>query len=100
MSKTFYKNVLQKVDKKCNGSFSSTFVVFLSEGSSKTLQRTFCKKMVSKNITKKSTKNPKPNFSGFVISRFPTFLGEGSSKAPKKKYGGGGNLTSCPFFGL
>jgi hypothetical protein len=67
-------------------SFSSTFFVlsrfrvFLSDGSSKTPQKTFYKETVSKSFDKKSTKNPKPIFS--VLFRF--FLGEGVQKHDKK----------------
>jgi hypothetical protein len=66
MSKTFSKISTKKID----DSFSSTFFVlsrfrvFLSDGSSRTLQKTFCKKNhVEKNLQKNSTKNPKPTFS-------------------------------------
>jgi hypothetical protein len=48
----------------------SRFRVFRSDGSSKTLQKRFAKKIVSKGFYKKSTK----------ISRFWAFLGGGSSK--------------------
>jgi hypothetical protein len=48
--------------------------VFFSDGSSKTLQKTFHKKFVSKSFYKKSTKNPKPTFSrkffNHVFGRF------------------------------
>jgi hypothetical protein len=48
-----------------------------------TTKKTFYKKIVWKSFyTKKSTKNPKPIFFDFVLSRFWAFLGEGSSKTP------------------
>jgi hypothetical protein len=44
----------------------SRFRVFLSDGSSKTLQKTFYKKKSCRKVfTKKSTKIPKPTFSRF-----------------------------------
>jgi hypothetical protein len=73
MSKTFS----EKNDKYFDVRFSSTaFVlsssrVVLSDESSKTLQKTFYKKIVSKSFHKKSTKKLKPMFFlGFVLSRF------------------------------
>jgi hypothetical protein len=54
----------------------SRFQVFLSDESSKTLQKIFCKKIVSKSFTKKS----KTDFFSICLSRFWAFLGEGSSK--------------------
>jgi hypothetical protein len=51
----------------------SGFRVFLSDESSKTLQKSFTKKSRGKVFTKKSTKNPKPIFSRFfyyVYGRF------------------------------
>ena len=41
-------------------------------------------KHYKKHFTKKSTKNPKPFFLDFVLSRFWALLGEGSSKTPLK----------------
>jgi hypothetical protein len=59
--------------------------VFLSDGSSKTQQKTFCKKPRRKVFTKKSTKKSKIDFIlGFVLSRFWAFLGEGSIKTQYK----------------
>jgi hypothetical protein len=52
----------------------------MGDGSKKTLQKPFAKKPCRKVVTKKSTKNPKPIFPRFVLSRFWAFLGEGSSK--------------------
>jgi hypothetical protein len=73
------------IDKNFDVSFSwiflcvlSRFRVFLSDGSSKALQKTFCKQIVSKVFTKNSTKNPKPIFLYFSISL--GFVGEESSK--------------------
>ena len=74
MSKTFSK-ILTKI---FDVSFSSTFFVlsrfrvFLSDGSSKTLQKTFCKKIVSKSFYKNIDQKSKTDF--FSIC-FITFLG-------------------------
>jgi hypothetical protein len=46
--------------------------VFISGGSSKALQKTFCKKSCRNVFTKESTKDPKPIFLDFV---FITVLG-------------------------
>jgi hypothetical protein len=62
----------------------SRFRVFLTDVSSKTQQKTFCKQIVSKSFCKKSTKNPKLIFPGFL---FITVLGVFSgSKNTRKKY--------------
>jgi hypothetical protein len=45
------------------------------------LQKQSCRKVFTKN----STKNPKPIFRRFCLSRFWAFLGEESSKTPLKK---------------
>jgi hypothetical protein len=67
--------------------------VFLGDGSSKALQKTFYKQIVSK----KSTKKPKTDFfSVLFLSRFWTFLGEGSSKTRLKNLKK--NLTSPGTF--
>jgi hypothetical protein len=64
----------------------SQFRVFLSDESSKTLQKSFTKKTCRKVFTKYSVKNPKPIISRFCLSNFGAFLGEGSSKTPSKKH--------------
>jgi hypothetical protein len=58
----------------------SRFQVLRSDGSSKTLQRTFCKKIVSNIFYKKIDKTSKTDFYRFCLSRFGAFLGDGSSK--------------------
>jgi hypothetical protein len=85
--KNFFRENSQKIDKNFDVTFSSTFFVlsrfqvFLSDGSSQTLQKTFYKKIVSKSFYKKIDKKiPKPVVSRFFLSRFWAFLGEGSSK--------------------
>jgi hypothetical protein len=101
-SKTSFKKKLQKVhvenfsqnfDKNFDVSFSSTFFVlsrfrvFLSDGSSKTLQKTFCKKnhTCQKVFTKNSTKNPKPTFSRNLFYHvFGRFSMRGVQKHDKK----------------
>jgi hypothetical protein len=83
MSKTFSK----EIGKSFDVSFSSTFLVlsrfrvFLSDGSSKTLQKTFCKtNRVEKFVQKIDQKSKNRIFLEFVLSRFWAFLGEGSLK--------------------
>ena len=83
MSKTFSK-ILTKI---FDVSFSSTFFVlsrfrvFLSDGSSKTLQKTFYKKnRVEKFLQKIRPKIQNRLFLENVLSRFWAFLDEGSSK--------------------
>ena len=72
--------------------------MFLSDGSSKTQQKTFDKKIVSKTFYQKIDKKiPNRFFLDFLLSRFWAFLGEGSSKTRFKKIGGGG-LTSPGTF--
>jgi hypothetical protein len=77
----------KKNDKNFGVSFSSTFFffsrfrVFLSDGSSKTRQKTFCKKIVSKSFYQKIVNKIQK------LILFITFLGvsrEGSSKTPYK----------------
>jgi hypothetical protein len=79
----------KKNRQKFDVSFSSTFFVlshfrvFFSDGSSKTLQKTFYKKIVSKGFYKKIDQKSKSKtdfFSIFFKSPFWAFLGEGSSK--------------------
>jgi hypothetical protein len=61
--------------------------VFLIDGSSKTQQKTFCKKVVSKSLYKKFNQKSKTDFLSILfLSRFWAFLGEGSKKTPFKKY--------------
>jgi hypothetical protein len=82
----FFRENSQKIDKNFDVSFSSTFFVLLrfqvllSDGSPKTQQKTFYKKNRVEKVAKQSTKNPKPIFSRFCLSRFWAFLGEGSLK--------------------
>jgi hypothetical protein len=58
----------------------SRFQVLLSDGSSKTLQKTFYKNnRVEKFLQKNRQKSKAHLFSIFVLSRFWAFLGEGSS---------------------
>jgi hypothetical protein len=83
MSKTFSNISTKKID----GSFSSTFFVlsrfwvFLSDGSSKTLQKMFCKKNHVENFVQKiRPKIQNRLFLEKVSSRFWAFLDEGSSK--------------------
>jgi hypothetical protein len=65
----------------------SRFRVFLSDGSSKTLQKTFYKtNRVEKFLQKIRPKTRNRFFLGFVLSHFSTFLGEGSSKTRVKEY--------------
>jgi hypothetical protein len=87
------ENFSQNFDKSFDVSFSSTsfvlshFRVFFSDGSSKTLQKTFYKKIVSKSFYK--TNRPEVQnrlFLDFVLSRFWAFLGEGRSKTRLKQY--------------
>jgi hypothetical protein len=86
-SKTFPK----KIDQNFDVSFSSTFLVlsrfwvFLSDGSSKTQQKTFCKKIVSKSFYKKFYQNPKPIFCRFFFNHvFGRFSLRGVQKHHKK----------------
>jgi hypothetical protein len=79
LQKVHVEKKIKKFDKNFDVSFFSTFFVlsrfrvFFSDGSSKTLQKTFYKKnRVEKFFTKNSTKNPKPTFSRIF---FITFLG-------------------------
>jgi hypothetical protein len=87
------ENFSQNFDKNFDVSFSSTFFalshfrVFFSDGSSKTLQKTFCNKIVSKSFYKKIDQKSKTDFfSNIFLSRFWAFLEEGSSKTRFKKY--------------
>jgi hypothetical protein len=97
--KNFFRENSQKIDKKIDVTFSSTFLVlsrfqvFLGDGSSQTLQKTFY-------ITRQ--KNPKTGcFSNFFYHVFGRFsvLGEGSAKTRKKNLG---KKSDQPwyFFGL
>jgi hypothetical protein len=104
LQKVHVENFPEKIDKIFDVRFSSTsvvlsrFRVFLSDGSSKTLQKTFCKKVVSKSFSKKIDKKSKTVFSRFVLSRFWAFLDEGSLKNKiKKKIGG---KTDQPWYFL
>jgi hypothetical protein len=64
MSKTFSKN---KQKFRCQFSLDFLFVLshfrlFLNDGSSKTLQKTFCKKLVSKSVYKTFDQKSKTDF--------------------------------------
>jgi hypothetical protein len=56
--------------------------VFFSDGSSKTLQKTFCKKIVSKKIYKKIDQKSKTDF--FSIFFCVTFIGRFSVRGGQK----------------
>jgi hypothetical protein len=78
LQKVHVENKIQNFDNNFDVSFSSTFFVlsrfrvFFSDGSSKTLQKTFYKKIVSKSFYKKNDQKSKTDFfSIFLI----TFLG-------------------------
>jgi hypothetical protein len=60
--------------------------VFFSDGSLKTQQKTFYKKIVSKSFYKKFDQKSKTDFSRFFLSRSWAFLDEGSTKTRQKKY--------------
>jgi hypothetical protein len=69
LKKSPCRKLFPKIDKNFDVNFSSTsfilsrFRVFLSDGSSKTLQKTFCKKIMSKTFLQKNRQNnPKPIF--------------------------------------
>jgi hypothetical protein len=82
------ENFFQNFDQNFDVSFSSTFFVlsrfrvFFSDGSSKALQKTFYKKIVSKSFYQKVRPEVQNRlFLDFFLSRFWVFLGdEGSSK--------------------
>jgi hypothetical protein len=87
LQKVHVEKYFQYFDKKIDVSFSSTFFVlscfrvFFSDGSSKTLQKTFCKKnRVEKFLQKIRPKIQNRLFLEIVLSRFWAFLDEGSSK--------------------
>jgi hypothetical protein len=84
-AENFFRENSQEIDKNFNISFFSTFFVLsrfqvlLSDGISKTLQKMFCEKIVSKSFSNKSGKKTKTDFfPRFVLLRFWAFLGEGS----------------------
>jgi hypothetical protein len=81
MSKTFSKAIDKNYDVRFSSScflVFSRFRVFLSDGSSKAIQKTFCV------LQKKRVKHL--FFPRFLLSRFWAFLGEGSSKTPPKYF--------------
>jgi hypothetical protein len=87
LQKVHVENFFQNFDQNFDVSFPSTFFVlsrfrvFLSDGSSKPLQKTFCKKnSVEKFLQKIRPKIQNRFFLDFCLSRFWAFLGEGSSK--------------------
>jgi hypothetical protein len=65
------------------------FWAFLGKGSSKTPQKYFCKKSMSKTFPKTIDRDLDVSFPStfFVLSRFRVFLSDGTSKHTKK--------TSC-----
>jgi hypothetical protein len=60
------------------------FRVFLSDVSSKTLQKKVLQKNRVETFLQKIDKNPKLHFSQFFLSRFWAFLGKGVQKHDKK----------------
>jgi hypothetical protein len=68
LSENFFRENSQKIDKNFDVSFPATFFVLsrfqvlLSDGSSKTLQNTFCKKIVSKSFYKKIDQKNQTDF--------------------------------------
>jgi hypothetical protein len=91
LQKVHVESFFQNFDKNFDVSFSSTFFVLSrfrvisSDGSSKTLQKTFCpKNRVEKFLQKVRPKTQNRFFLGFVLSRFWAFLDEGSSKTRQK----------------
>jgi hypothetical protein len=73
-AKVLVENFSQNFDKKIDVSFSSTFYVlsrfrvFFSDGSSKTQQKMFCKKIVSKSFYKKFDQKSKTGFFSIFFS--------------------------------
>jgi hypothetical protein len=85
------ENFFQDFDKNFDVSFSPTtfvlshFRVFFSDGSSKTLPKTFCKKIVSKTFYKKFDQKSKTDFfSIFFYHVFGRFSVSGVQKHDKK----------------
>jgi hypothetical protein len=77
----------QKTDKIFDISFSSTFFVLGAscDGSSKALQKTFFKQIVSKSFSKKSTKKPKTDFFSILFYHvFGRFSVRGVQKHDKQ----------------
>jgi hypothetical protein len=92
LQKVRVENFPQNFDKNFDVSFSSAFFVlshfrvFFCDGSSKTLQKTFCEKnRVEKFLQKNRPEVQNRLFLDFFLSRFWAFLGEGSSKTRLKK---------------
>jgi hypothetical protein len=101
------ENFSQNFDKNFDVSFSLTFLVlshfrvFFSDGSSKTLQKTFCKKNRVEKFLQKN--RPKIQNRLFLDFLFITFLGvsrEGEFKNTIKKYRKKINLTLVLFWPL
>jgi hypothetical protein len=87
LQKVHVENFSKNFDKNFDVSFSSTFFCFIAFSGvfqrwefKSTTKHVLQKKSWRKVLTKNSTKNPKPIFSRFLLSRFWAFLGEGSSK--------------------
>jgi hypothetical protein len=77
-----HKDMLTKIDRSFDDNFSSAsfvlsrFRVFLSDVSSKALQKTFYKKIASKSFYKKTSRKIQSRiFLDFFLSRFWAFLG-------------------------
>jgi hypothetical protein len=76
-------------------------MVFLSDGSSKTLQKTFYKKIVSKSFYKKFDQNSKTDFFSFFFYHvFGRFSARGVQKHDKKNTDKTNLTPSYPFFVL
>jgi hypothetical protein len=76
LQKLYVEKILQKYRQKfaCH-LFHDLFVLsrfwlFLGDGSSKTQQKTFDKKIVSKSLQKNGQKKPEPNFPRFFLIAF------------------------------
>jgi hypothetical protein len=82
--KNFSRENSQKNDKNFDVRFLSRFQVLLSDGSSKTLQKTFYKKSCQKVFTKKSKKIPNRFFLDFFYHVFGRFSVRGVQKHDKK----------------
>jgi hypothetical protein len=90
MSKTFSEKILRKSTKISMSFFLDFFVlslfqVFLCDGSSKTSQKTFYKKIVSKSFYKKIDKNSQTDFFSVLFHHvFGRFSVRGVKKHDKK----------------
>jgi hypothetical protein len=87
----FFRESSQKIDKKFDVSSSSTFFVLsrfqvlLGDGSSKTLQKTFYKKIVSKSFYEKNDQKSQTDFFSIFFNHvFGRFSVRGVQKHDKK----------------